>query len=342
MYPCLTQVRRKVKETARRIFRDIPNVRIAIMAHGDYCDAGSSYVTKSMDFSNNIEAICRFIDTVGQTNGGDAPECYELVLHQSKSLSWRAGVKKALVLIGDDEPHGSSYPGNTKHIDWKNELRLLLEAGIHVYGVHAMPGIRQHSKWFYQAIAKETGGYYLTLDQFSAINDILLAIFYKQSGDAELRNFQKEVQKARRMSRNMASIFSQLGGLTIVIEEERPGLVPVPAGRFQVLEVDSDQAIKDFVLEQGLTFKKGRGFYQFTKTETIQEHKEVVLMDKNTGDMYNGDEARETIGLPYGSRGRIKPATLDQFDVFVQSTSVNRKLIGGTLFLYEVDDWDRE
>jgi hypothetical protein len=26
--------------------------------------------------------------------------------------------------------------------------------------------------------------------------------------------------------------------------------------------------------------------------------------------------------------------------VFVQSTSYNRKLIGGTKFLYEVEDWD--
>lgn len=34
---------------------------------------------------------------------------------------------------------------------------------------------------------------------------------------------------------------------------------------------------------------------------------------------------------------RIRPAALDKYAVFVQSTSVNRKLVGGTRFLYEVD-----
>jgi len=38
---------------------------------------------------------------------------------------------------------------------------------------------------------------------------------------------------------------------------------------------------------------------------------------------------------------RIKPASLEKFVVFVQSTSYNRKLISGTRFLYEVEDWAR-
>jgi hypothetical protein len=337
MYPCLTQVRRKVEETARRLFRDIPNLRLAVIAHGDYCDAGSTYVTKKFDFSSDIEAISRFIKTVGATGGGDAPECYELVLHEARSLKWQAGNLKALVLIGDDVPHEVIYHLNTKKINWRNELDLLLEAGIRVYGVHAMPGIRTHSKRFYEEIARKTKGYYLTLDQFAAITDILLAVCYQQGGGAKLEEFQQEVQRGKRMSRNMASVFRTLGCTSVEVAD-RDGLEAVPPGRFQVMDIDSNQSIKDFVEAQGLTFKKGRGFYEFMKTETIQETKEVVLMDKATGDMYSGDTARDMIGLPAGTRGRLKPTTLDQYAVFVQSTSYNRKLIGGTRFLYEVQD----
>ncbi|MFH1767165.1 MAG: hypothetical protein ABH826_03670 [Patescibacteria group bacterium] len=340
MYPCLTQVRRNVEATVRRLLRDIPGLRIAIIAHGDWCDARTSYVTKSFDFSSNVERICRFVRNVGQTDGGDSPECYELVLHEARSLSWTAGKSKALVMIGDDVPHEPSYPMNTKHIDWRNELRLLVEAGVHIYGVHAMPGIRQHSKWFYEEIARVTKGYYLTLDQFAAITDIIFAICYQQSGKSSLNSFQQEVQSEHRMNRNMAFVFSTLSGITIKVVE-RPGLIPVPAGRFQVMRVDEDQPIKDFVLEQGLTFKTGRGFYEFMKTETIQEKKEVVLMDDETGDMFTGEEAREMIKLPYGMRGRIKPTDIRGYTVFVQSTSYNRKLIGGTRFLYEIEDWER-
>ena len=113
----------------------------------------------------------------------------------------------------------------------------------------------------------------------------------------------------------------------------------MPPGRFQVLSIDHDTAIKSFVTENGLRFQKGRGFYEFTKTETIQGGKEVVLMDRKSGDMFSGHKAREMLGLPEGATARIRPQSLDKYAVFVQSTSVNRRLVGGTRFLYEVEDW---
>jgi len=52
-------------------------------------------------------------------------------------------------------------------------------------------------------------------------------------------------------------------GLTAV------ALVPVSPSRFQVLEVDADTPIRAFAESNGLLFRPGRGFYQFTKAETI-------------------------------------------------------------------------
>ncbi len=49
MYPCLTQVRRKTKNTVTRLMDEIPIIRIGIIAHGDYCDERSTYVTKRFD-----------------------------------------------------------------------------------------------------------------------------------------------------------------------------------------------------------------------------------------------------------------------------------------------------
>ena len=51
--------------------------------------------------------------------------------------------------------------------------------------------------------------------------------------------------------------------------------------------------------------------------------------------MYTGPEACKLIGA--GGSSRIKPASLDKWRVFVQSTSYNRVLMPGTGFLYEVD-----
>lgn len=106
--------------------------------------------------------------------------------------------------------------------------------------------------------------------------------------------------------------------------------------RARILNVPHDTDIKGFVNENGLLFAKGAGYYQFTKPELIQSYKLIVLRDRATGDLFEGEVARDMIGLPKGENAKIKPASLDEYDVFVQSTSVNRKLIGGTLFLYQV------
>jgi len=84
-----------------------------------------------------------------------------------------------------------------------------------------------------------------------------------------------------------------------------------------------------------LLFRAGRGFYEFTKPEIISNKKEVVLVDKATGDMFTGQEAFDMIGA--GDAKRIRPTAFDNWRVFVQSTSYNRVLVGGTGFLYEVD-----
>ena len=49
--------------------------------------------------------------------------------------------------------------------------------------------------------------------------------------------------------------------------------------------------------------------------------------------MYSGQEARQMIGLP-DMNVRVSPNHNADFDIFVQSTSINRKLIAGTRYLY--------
>lgn len=341
MYPCLTQVRRTVKDTVKRLFKEIEGLRVGVIAHGDYCDKGRPYVTKSLDLTHDEKKVSDFVEKVEPTGGGDAPECYELVLHEARSLSWKSGRSKVICLIGDDVPHPPTYPENTKRIDWKNELGLLLESGINVYGVHAMPGTRGHSKHFYEEIARKTKGLYLTLDQFAHITDLIMAVCFKQESVEALKKFEQEVKSKGRMNRAVDQMFATLLGREKASDFKATDLTAVPPGRFQILHVDENVDIKGFVLSQGATFKKGRGFYEFTKSEDVQEYKEVILVDKKTGDMYSGARARELLKLPEHGTARIKPSADLAYTVYIQSTSVNRKLIGGTNFLYEVPDDER-
>ncbi len=196
MYPCLTQVRRNLKSTVTRLLDEIPGIRIGIIAHGDYCDAGSTYVTKHMDLSGNVDTICNFVQTVEATGGGDAPECYELVLHEAQSFSWSPTSIKTLVMIGDDIPHA---PAQTpQKLNWRKELEKLTKLDITVYGIQALN--RSHATLFYKELADQSGGFHLNLDQFSYITDFFLSVCYQQSSQDQLQACQHPFLAARGLS----------------------------------------------------------------------------------------------------------------------------------------------
>ena len=45
MYPCLSQVIRNISELSVKLFNEIDDLRIGLIAHGDYCD-GNNMINK--------------------------------------------------------------------------------------------------------------------------------------------------------------------------------------------------------------------------------------------------------------------------------------------------------
>ncbi len=340
MAAALSQAKRNIAQLTKTLFKEIPNLRMGVIFHGDYEDAPprGPYVIRMLDLTDNQAEILKFVKDTEPTGGSWPDECYELVLHEARRATWRAGVPKVLAIIGDQNPHPKNWPLNDKKLDWKNELAMLKESNIKVYGIQALA--RDAATGFYREIAKSTGGFHLSLDQFTDVEQVIMAVCYKQEGDERLKKYVDHVQAAGRVSRSMSQLYGTLLGKSYEVKYQKADLAAVSPGRFQVLEVDKDATIRDFVEDNGAKFKKGRGFYQFTKAETVQAAKEVVLVNQHTGDMFSGDKAREMIKAPAGQSCRVRPGEGDikGYDVFIQSTSVNRRLVGGTKFLYEVDD----
>ncbi|MEU5272504.1 vWA domain-containing protein [Streptomyces hygroscopicus] len=110
------------------------------------------------------------------------------------------------------------------------------------------------------------------------------------------------------------------------------GLTPVDPSRYQLIPVARAAAIRDWVIECGHTFRTGCAFYQLSKSEKIQARKQIAVLEKKTDRVYTGPEARALLGLP-DMEVRVKPDHNDDFTIFVQSTSVNRKLVPHTRLL---------
>lgn len=104
---------------------------------------------------------------------------------------------------------------------------------------------------------------------------------------------------------------------------------PLARTAYDIIPVSSDVYIRPFVESRGLNYSIGQGYYQLTKTETIQNRKQIAVREKATGAVYSGPQARDLLGLG-GNDVRVRPDYNPLFDVFVQSTSVNRKLVNGT------------
>jgi hypothetical protein len=104
---------------------------------------------------------------------------------------------------------------------------------------------------------------------------------------------------------------------------------------YVVPDHESGIEIQPFILTKRMEYLKGAAFYQLTKTEArVQPTKLIVIRDKTTGKMYSGAEARKMLGLNTVGNIRLHPGDHGNYDLFIQSTSVNRKLVGGTGVLY--------
>lgn len=98
---------------------------------------------------------------------------------------------------------------------------------------------------------------------------------------------------------------------------------------------DAGKQIRTFFEEAHGEYAKGCGFYQLTKREkAVQDYKKIVIRDRQSRHIYGGDAARKLLGLPTDRSVPVAPGDHSNYDLFIQSTSVNRKLPEGTKVLY--------
>lgn len=109
---------------------------------------------------------------------------------------------------------------------------------------------------------------------------------------------------------------------------------------FPVSSAEHEMQIRDFVESKlnGAPMVKGGAFYQLVKTEPkVQDYKRIAIRSKADGKVYAGDAARDMLALPKIGTCRLAPDELGDFEVYIQSTSTNRKVAAGTNLMYWKD-----
>lgn len=124
-------VKLQVKELIPKLFKQNPDLRIGIVAFGDYCDMpskdrfGKAYQVCGL--TDNENRLIEFITKAQSTSGGDSDEFYELVIKKIvEETNWREGSTKAVLLIADAEPHKVLSPLRYSLWSSRNKTRLRL------------------------------------------------------------------------------------------------------------------------------------------------------------------------------------------------------------------------
>lgn len=134
-------VRKEVSELIPQLFKDNDDLRLGIVAFGDYCDMdnaqnfGDAY--QCIQPTSNENELIKFVLNSKDTSGGDGPEFYELVLRKIvEETQWRENSTRSILLIADAVPHELGYTykdfviGN--QIDWRVEARKAADMKIKV------------------------------------------------------------------------------------------------------------------------------------------------------------------------------------------------------------------
>lgn len=125
---------------------------------------------------------------------------------------------------------------------------------------------------------------------------------------------------------------------------KRSGLKPMQGDKYQIIPVvpkhcdqknskgDPVVEISDFVERSGHRYVTGSTYYQLMKSTRIQANKNVIVVEKKTNKAFSGEDARKLVGLP-DVEATINPGKNKDYNVFVQSTSLNRHLVPGQQIL---------
>ena len=151
----------KLKASMRQIAQQIaelparPELCFALVA---YRDRGDAFLTRSLDFTDDLRAFQAELARLQAAGGGDMPEALNEALHEVvHNLAWRADAARMVVLVGDAPPH-LDYGGP----QYDRDMQAALAKGIKVFAVGAS-GLDPAGEYVFRQIAQYTAGRFVFL-----------------------------------------------------------------------------------------------------------------------------------------------------------------------------------
>jgi Mg-chelatase subunit ChlD len=108
----ITQAQRDAKTLVADVRARYPGAMFAVVQFRDKGDTPEYQVMQPMTGDGTL--VDGAVDRLSPGGGGDTPEALNLVFHNSvadRTIGWRSGSRKIVVVISDAEPHGAGAAG---------------------------------------------------------------------------------------------------------------------------------------------------------------------------------------------------------------------------------------
>lgn len=173
--------------------------------------------------------------------------------------------------------------------------------------------------------------------------DATTAAGLERAGDSILRSTDAYMTaRATTGLRSTTQLFDMSSAAVNSQTIQAAGLTPLDSSEYILTTVvygksfqDGDDWISTYTTNAlGHQYVAGRGYYQLTLAPVkVQIQKDIAIVEKKSGKVYTGKNARALLGLP-DMIVTLKAGQNPDYDIFIQSTSPNRKLLHGQKYLY--------
>jgi hypothetical protein len=134
-----------------------PDVRFGMTV---YRDRGDAFISRTFDFTPDVETFVEALREVEANGGGDYPESLNEGLHNAIHLpEWRADETVSIIFLVADAPPQLVYE---QDYDYAVEVLMAAERGIKIFPI-ASSGLDDQGEYIFRQLAQITGGKFLFL-----------------------------------------------------------------------------------------------------------------------------------------------------------------------------------
>lgn len=147
----LSRIQETIDTIAQRIdaFVPRPELRFGVVA---YRDRGDAYVTRSYDFTSDVETFRKLLNGFTADGGGDTLEAVNEALHEAvQGVQWSDDAVRLIFLVADAGPH-LDYD---EDFHYATEIQEAVRRGIKVYPI-AASNTDEFAEYVFRQIAQQT------------------------------------------------------------------------------------------------------------------------------------------------------------------------------------------